>query len=96
LGLVGGELPLLDHCLHSVVVDCGRDLRRTKFELEIETPTKPEFLVVFLNLRLIHKSDRSQNLWRPWKHISLGVCKISSQLEFVCLSFTFENIISCC
>ena len=23
LGIGGGELPLLDHCLHSIVADCG-------------------------------------------------------------------------
>jgi hypothetical protein len=34
------DLPLLDHCLHSVVVDCVWDLRRTKFELEIENSNK--------------------------------------------------------
>jgi hypothetical protein len=39
-GLFGGELPLLDHYLHLVVADCGRDLRRTQFELEIENSNK--------------------------------------------------------
>jgi hypothetical protein len=39
-GLFGGEFSLLNHCLHSIVADCGRELRRTQFELEKENPNK--------------------------------------------------------
>jgi hypothetical protein len=29
-----------DHCIHLVVADFGRDLRKTKFELVVENPNK--------------------------------------------------------
>jgi hypothetical protein len=39
-GLIGGELHSLNHCIHLVVVDFGRDLRKTQFELVLENPNK--------------------------------------------------------
>jgi hypothetical protein len=56
LGFIGGELHYSDHCIHLVVTDFSRDLRKTQFELVLKNPTKPQFLTVFLNLRLIHRS----------------------------------------
>jgi hypothetical protein len=37
-GLIGGELHSSDHCIHLVVADFGRDLRKTQFELVLEYP----------------------------------------------------------
>jgi hypothetical protein len=48
-------------------------------------------MFVSLDLQLIHKYNWAKNLWRPWKHIFLVVCKISFQLEFIWLSFASEN-----
>jgi hypothetical protein len=53
-------------------------------------------MFVFLDLRLIHKFDWAQNLWIPWKHICLGVCRISFRSEFIWFSFTYKNRYSCC
>ena len=39
-GLIGGELHSSDHCIHLVVADFGRDLRKTQFELVLENPNK--------------------------------------------------------
>jgi hypothetical protein len=36
--LIGGELHSSDHCIHLVVADFGRDLRKTQFELVLENP----------------------------------------------------------
>jgi hypothetical protein len=47
-GLIGGELHSLDHCIHLVVADFGRDLRKTQFELILENPNKtPIFCCLF-------------------------------------------------
>jgi hypothetical protein len=56
-GLIGDELHSSDHCIHLVVADFGRDLRKTQFELVLENPNKTPISAVFLNLRVIHKSD---------------------------------------
>jgi hypothetical protein len=60
-GLIGGELHLLDHCIHPVVVVLGHGFRRTRFELvfqnPIKTPTKMGFVIrvlIFVLLGLIH------------------------------------------
>jgi hypothetical protein len=95
-GLIGGELHSSDHCIHLVVADFGRGLRKTQFELVIENLNKTLISAVFLNLRVIHKSDWAQNLESSWKRICSGVCKISSQSEFVWFSFEFKNRISYC
>jgi hypothetical protein len=39
-GFIGSELHSLDHCIHLVVTDFGRDLRKTQFELVLENPNK--------------------------------------------------------
>jgi hypothetical protein len=39
-GLIGGELHSSNHCIHLVVADFGRDLRKTQFELVLENPNK--------------------------------------------------------
>ena len=39
-GLIGGEFHSSDHCIHLVVADFGRDLRKTQFELVLENPNK--------------------------------------------------------
>jgi hypothetical protein len=39
-GLIGGKLHSSDHCIHLVVADFGRDLRKTQFELVLENPNK--------------------------------------------------------
>jgi hypothetical protein len=46
-----------DHCIHLVVADFGRDLRKTQFELVLENLNKTPISAVFLNLRVSHKSD---------------------------------------
>jgi hypothetical protein len=56
-GLIGGELHSSDHCIHLVVADFGRDLRKTQFELVLENLNKTPISAVFLNLRVSHKSD---------------------------------------
>jgi hypothetical protein len=38
--LIGGELHSSYHCIHLVVADFGRDLRKTQFELVLENPNK--------------------------------------------------------
>jgi hypothetical protein len=38
--LIGGELHSSGHCIHLVVADFGRDLRKTQFELVLENPNK--------------------------------------------------------
>jgi hypothetical protein len=38
--LIGGELHSSDYCIHLVVADFGRDLRKTQFELVLENPNK--------------------------------------------------------
>jgi hypothetical protein len=38
--LIGGELHYSDYCIHLVVADFGRDLRKTQFELVLENPNK--------------------------------------------------------
>ncbi|PWZ55843.1 hypothetical protein Zm00014a_016132, partial [Zea mays] len=68
------------------------DLVSSSFKKTEQNP----ILLVFSYLRLIHKSDLSQNLFRTWKHICLYMYKMSSQSEFVCFSFAYESIISCC
>jgi hypothetical protein len=40
LGLIGGELHFLDHCIHLVVLDFGCGLIRTHFELVLENPNQ--------------------------------------------------------
>jgi hypothetical protein len=55
--MIGGDLHSSDHCIHLVVADFGRDLRKTQFELVLENPNKTPISVVFLNLWVIHKSD---------------------------------------
>jgi hypothetical protein len=39
-GLIGGKLHSSDNCIHIVVADFGRDLRKTQFELVLENPNK--------------------------------------------------------
>jgi hypothetical protein len=39
-GLIAGELHSSDHCIHLVVADFGRDLRKTQFEHVLENPNK--------------------------------------------------------
>jgi hypothetical protein len=39
-GLIVGELHSLDHSIHLIVADFGRDLRTTQFELILENPNK--------------------------------------------------------
>jgi hypothetical protein len=38
--LIGGELHSSDYYIHLVVVDFGRDLRKTQFEVVLENPNK--------------------------------------------------------
>jgi hypothetical protein len=66
------------------------------FEFILENPNKTPIMFVFSDMWLIQKSDRAQNLWRPWKHICIGVCKISLQSEFIWFIFRFKNRILCC
>jgi hypothetical protein len=40
LGLIGDELHSSDHCIHLVVANCNRDLRKTQFELVLENRNK--------------------------------------------------------
>jgi hypothetical protein len=59
-------------------------------------PQQNPISAVFLNLRVIHKSDWPQNMGRFWKCICSGVYKISSQSKFVWFSFEFKNRILYC
>ena len=95
-GLIGDELHSSDHSIHLVVVDFGRDLRKTQFELVLETRTKLQFLAIFLNMRVIHKSDWAQNLGRPWKRICFGVCKIYLNQSSFGSVFEFKSRILYC
>jgi hypothetical protein len=95
-GLIGCEFHSLDHCIYLAVADFGRELRKTQFKLVLENPNKTQFLDVFLNLRLIHRFDWAQNLWRPWKYIFSGVYKISYWSEFGWFSCGSKNRISYC
>jgi hypothetical protein len=91
-----GEIYSKDHYLHPVGVVCACDLSWSRFDFVIENPNKTPILFVFSDLRLIHKLNWAQNLWRSWKLICPDMCKISSQLEFVCFNFISGNRISCC
>ena len=40
--MIGGELHSSDHCIHLVVADFARDLRKTQFQLVLENPDKTQ------------------------------------------------------
>jgi hypothetical protein len=82
-GLIGDELHSSDHCIHLVVADFGRDLRKTQFELVLENPNKTPISgsifksAVDLEVRLSSKFVDTLETYLS------GVCKIVSQSEFV-------------
>jgi hypothetical protein len=39
-GSISGELHTSDHCIHLVIADIGRDLRKIRFKLVLENPNK--------------------------------------------------------
>jgi hypothetical protein len=52
-GLICGELHFSDHCIHPIVVDFGRGLRKTQFELVLENPIKTSTKMGFLICALV-------------------------------------------
>jgi hypothetical protein len=80
-----------DNCIHLAVADFGRYLRKIQFELVLENSNKTPISGCIFKSTVDSQVQLSSNLWGPWKHIWSGVCKFSSQSEFVWFSFRSKN-----
>lgn len=52
MGLIGGELQFSNYYIHPVVVDFGRDLRRTRFELVLGNLNSNHIFKSAINLQI--------------------------------------------